>query len=217
MTQQNNEVLIKKYTYYLLSIVLLSHFVLGSNVKIANNLSSTRIDLISSDIYNTNLLSKVENYSIIELENNKHKVMIDNGTPIIELGSPDLPKITTSIIIPDNGNMSISIINVEYEEVQNIKIAPSKGNLTRDVNPASIPYTFGKVYKKDEFYPGNLAELDDPYILRDIRGQSVIFYPIQYNPFTQTLRVYKTIEIAITSNGVSDINVLSRIQSKYQK
>ena len=64
--------MIKKYTYYLLSIVLLSHFVLGSNVKIANNLSSTRIDLISSDIYNTNLLSKVENYSIIELENKLH-------------------------------------------------------------------------------------------------------------------------------------------------
>ena len=139
--------MIKKYTYYLLSIVLLSHFVLGSNVKTTNNLPSTRIDLISSDIYNTNLLSKVENYSIIELENNKHKVIIDKGTPIIELGAPDLPKITTSIIIPDNGNMSISIINVEYEEVQNIKIAPSKGNLTRDINPASIPYTFGKVYK----------------------------------------------------------------------
>ena len=107
--------MIKKYTYYLLNIVLLSHFILGNNVEISNNLPSTRIDLISSDIYNTNLLAEVENYSIIELENNKHKVIIDNGTPIIELGSPNLPKIATSIIIPDNGNMSISIINAEYE------------------------------------------------------------------------------------------------------
>ncbi len=43
--------------------------------------------------------------------------------------------------------------------------AASKGNLLSTVDPSDIPYNFGEVYNRDEFYPGNLAELRDPHIL----------------------------------------------------
>ena len=57
-------------------------------------------------------------------------------------GSPDLPKMSTSIIIPDDKNMDIEVISSNYIEYENINIAPSKGNLSRLINPENVPYIF---------------------------------------------------------------------------
>jgi len=50
----------------------------------------------------------------------------------------------------------------------------------------------------------------DPYIMRTVRGQAVVFQPIQYNPIQRTLRVYTHIKVNIQQNGVSQINPLTR-------
>ena len=109
--------------------------------------------------------------------------------------------------------MKINVSNSEYEEYLNVNIAPSKGNLTRDVNPESIPFTINDDYKENKFYPGDLVELGDPYILRDVRGQGVNFYPVQYNPVTKVLRVYSKIDITISTDSGLGINTLDRKSS----
>ena len=63
---------------------------------------------------------------------------------------------------------------------------------------------------ENNFYPGELAELSSPFILRDVRGQSVIIYPVQYNPVTKILRIYNKINIEVKSTGISNNNSLSR-------
>ena len=110
------------------------------------------------------------------------------------MGSPDLHKLSTSIIIPDYSEMKVEIIDFEYTEVQNINIAPSKGNITRDINPAPITYQFSDVYKNNNFFPENIISIGEPYILRDFRGTAVQFSPIQYNPEREVLRVYTSIQ-----------------------
>ena len=55
-----------------------------------------------------------------------------------------------------------------------------------------------------------MAELGDPYILRDLRGISVVSYPIQYNPISKVLRVYNEIEVEIKSIGRDIVNILDR-------
>jgi len=113
-------------------------------------------------------------------------------------GAPALPSIARSIIIPNEGTMTIRVLGTSYEEFENILIAPSKGNLLRTVNPADIPYEFGDVYTQNTWYPSTIAELQDPYYLRDFRGQVVTIYPFQYNPEQATLRFYNDITVEIT-------------------
>ena len=48
-------------------------------------------------------------------------------------------------------------------------------------------------YNRDEFYPGKLAELRAPYIIKDFRGQTVIIYPFNFNPASKYIS-YLTIE-----------------------
>ena len=180
------------------------------------NLNGTaNLNLVSSDINTTSMSLSVNDYLLLDVDkiNNRYKVYIDQGTSIMEKGSPDLPKISSSIIIPDKSKMKIIVSNSEYEEYLNVNIAPSKGNLTRDVNPESIPFTINDDYKENKFYPGDLVDLGNPYILRDVRGQGVNFYPVQYNPVTKVLRVYSKIDITISSDSGLGINTLDRKSS----
>ena len=203
-----------KVRYIYMVLLLMSNaWLADADYNLKNLKGSAEISLLSSDIYNTSLRVEVSDYMLLNLDesSNKFKVFIDDGSSIMDLGSPDLPKLSTSIIIPDNMKMNVVVTDAEYQDYSNVYIAPSKGNLTRDIDPSSIPFTYNDSYKKNDFYPGSLAELDSPYILRDLRGQSVIFYPIQYNPATKTLRVYSKIDIDIIStNELSNDNILSR-------
>ena len=121
----------------------------------------------------------------------------EKASRLLETGSPDVLKMAASIIIPDQSTMEVQVVSVSYHDYTNILLAPSKGNLKRDQDPSSIPYVYGPAYSNNGFFPGKLAELRDPYILRDFRGQTVVVYPFQYNPVTQTLRVYDEITVKI--------------------
>ena len=64
----------------------------------------------------------------------------------------------SGIIIPDNAKMGIDVLNSEFIEYENVIIASSKGNITRDVDPSSIPYVYNDNYKNNTFYPGYLPK-----------------------------------------------------------
>lgn len=117
-----------------------------------------------------------------------------------EAGAPELPTFSESVILPNTGNYDLHITYSDYTEYTNVEVLPSKGSLKRNIDPASVPYSFGASYTTDAFYPGNLAVAGTPYILRNTRGVTVTFYPFQYNPVTKTLRVYSNISVQVASD-----------------
>jgi len=130
-------------------------------------------------------------------------------SPLLEAGCPDLARVCRSIIVDDDAALALRIIEAVYEDFADVWVAPSKGSLPRTVNPEDVPFTFGKFYETDAFYPGALAELGEPYILRDFRGVAVRFQPLQYNPVTRTLRVYTRLVVAVTPAGAGGVNALA--------
>ena len=177
----------------------------GDWIRVTSDVNSeAEIILEESNIESSILTFKTSGYIIEEVQTQRgisSIISIDEGTPILEQGYPDIPKLTSSVIIPNLGEMSISIIDSEYSDYENINIAPSKGNLFRNVDPSTIDYQYGLQYEVDDFYPGVLADLRDPYIARDFRGQTIIAYPFQYNPVKKTLRVYHTITVKVENIG----------------
>ena len=153
-------------------------------------------------------------YFVEDLANGKNKITFPGGVPNLEEGTPDLPKMAQSIIIPDLAHMELSIIESEFVEIFMENLISSKGNLTRNIDPASVPYTFGEAYETDEFYPQDIVFMRNPYIVRTVRGQAIVFQPIQYNPIQRTLRVYTHIKVNIQQNGMSQINPLTRRPAK---
>lgn len=135
---------------------------------------------------------------------------VEGSTSLLEQGKPDLPKLTASLIIPDQARMATRVISSRYIDYPFMEIAPSKGSFTRDINPESVPYVYGKAYERDEFFPASQTDLNDPYILRDYRGQVLVVNPFSYNPVTKILRVYYEMTVEVYADGISDYNVLNR-------
>ena len=129
-----------------------------------------------------------------------------------EKGAPNLPMYPISMIVGDEAEMEVSIVKSQYVDFENIEVAPSKGNFSRQINPDDVPYVYGDMYQKDAFYPARQAELGEPYILRDFRGQNMMVYPYAYNPVTKTLRVYTYLRIE--ANKVSDNGVNKKLNRK---
>lgn len=175
--------------------------------------SAANLSLVSSDIESTVLKLSLSGFSLNQAETQRGQqsiVEILDGTPLLMKGCPDLPKIAVPIIIPDNSEMGSFVASSKYKDYTNIEIAPSKGSFSRKIDPASVPYIYGENYTKNEFFPNKLTDLNDPYIIRDFRGQTVNFYPIQYNPVTKTLRVYYEIVVKVEKTGENGINQLER-------
>lgn len=126
-------------------------------------------------------------------------------------GTPDLPQFPIPAIIGDRAEMQVSVIDAQYTDF-NMEVAPSKGNISRQVNPNDVPYTYGAMYSQDAFYPVAQAYLEAPYISRDFRGQNIMVTPFAYNPMTKTLRVYTNMTIAM--NKVSDNGENQKVSRK---
>jgi hypothetical protein len=156
---------------------------------------------------------EINHYSMNELiieDKQFYEITIDDESNFIISGKPDLPNICRSIIIPDTAKMEIRVLSSNYEEIQGIKIAPSKGIIKRSINPDDVAYEFDEIYQKNAFFPETIVELQDPYILRDYRGQVVQINPFQYNPVEETLRCYTDITVEISPSGSDTVNVLTR-------
>lgn len=137
-------------------------------------------------------------------------VSVDQGTTILRAGAPDLEKLTQSVIIPDAGQTNLVVVSARYHDVQNVAVAPSKGNLYRNTDPAGVAYSYGEEYNRNAFYPAAEAELRAPYCVRDYRGQTVVVYPFRYNAVTKTLRVYEEIVVRVESVSGVGANELVR-------
>lgn len=168
-----------------------------------------------------NIVSSSSQQTILEMtlgHFNREAVQINNETywaldlkkegMTLEAGMPQLPYISRSIIIPGTARMAVNTLESEYIDYV-MPIAPSKGNLTRDINPANIPWTFNSFYQSTGSYPEALSRLSEPFIIREYRGITVYFQPFVYYPATHTLRVYTRLRLAVNNTGTDNVNVMS--------
>ena len=130
------------------------------------------------------------------------EVNVDGMAFELEAGAPQLSYAVIPVMIGDMAEMSVAVVNSTYVDYENVEVAPSKGNFSRQINPEDVPYTYGEMYSQNAFWPAAQATLDAPYIIRDFRGQNIVVRPFAYNPVTKTLRVYTSMTIAMTK--VSD-------------
>jgi len=206
----------KNFFLVILGIVLaLSCF----SEEIIINEDEFNVDVISSDDAQTIIEYNFGSFERIPVEINGNayfRISLDQESKTFDMGNPELPKITRSIIIPDDAKMKISVLEKDYIDYQ-MKIVPSKGILYRDINPADVPYDFSDVYQTNDFYPQNLADSNTPYILRDFRGLAVHAYPFAYNPVTQTLRVYHHLVLEVNNVGIDNENIKIRTSDSINK
>jgi len=194
----------------LLFFCLFSLLLFSENININSNPFS--VNVLSSSDTETIIEYTLGNFARQPIEINGeiyYKLSLAKEANSFEKGAPALPFITRSLIIPDDALMNVTILESEYVEYT-LPIVPSKGILSREVNPEDVPYEFSEVYNQDSFYPETAALLGEPYIMRDLRGITVTAQPFAYNPVTNTLRVYTHLILEVKAVGSDTRNVKYR-------
>lgn len=176
----------------------------------------SHISLISSSNTSLTIEFEIPSFEFIEVETPRGLSVIpvmQDASPLLIEGAPDLPKYTCSYIIPDGLDPSIKILKSSYTDY-NFDVAPSKGNLTRNISPSKVSYSYGKQYGKDAFFPSVIYDAQTPHIVRDFNGQALWIYPMQYNPVKKILRIYDSLEFEIKFQ--SSIEYPSSLDSQFE-
>lgn len=153
-------------------------------------------------------IGSFENRTVIINGETYQHISLGNEGISQEKGYPELPVFNRSIIIPASALMQIDVYDIEYRDID-MKVAPSKGVITRDQNPEKVPYTFGTAYAQNLFYPAAIATLSEPYIMRDYRGITIRTNPFAYNPAAGILRVYTSFKVRVFASGSDSTNILN--------
>ena len=205
--------LLKKGLVVSIMLLLIGSFFIPSISGDINYKSEPVTITVNQDEDNIEITYEIQEYTetSVNIEEVDYSIItIGEESNLMLKGKPDVPSICRSIVIPDTAKMKIDIVDIDYEEIDNVLIAPSKGDIIKNVNPDDVPYEFGDFYNKDAWFPGEIATLREPYILRDFRGQVVDIYPIQYNPVKKIMRVYNNIKVDVYSEGLDTVNIINR-------
>jgi len=169
--------------------------------------SDYTVEVLEASDTKTILHFKLHNYTIeqLDIEQKKfQKIKLSKSASVLKLGAPELVRVTVPLIIPPTAKMKFSIVSAQYTELPEIELIPSKGNVKRNQNYDELDYTFGAEYQKDEYYPNQITELNEPYIFREFRGQNISLFPFTYNPVRKILRIYNDLIISVETEHLND-------------
>lgn len=187
-----------KKAHLLILIMIVISSILNSETFEINN-TENKVSIISSNKHSTIMSLEIGSFTKIPIfiEGKEfYHISIEKEAETYEKAAPEVPVISRSIIIDNQTKPELKILASEYQDFE-IDVAPSKGLITRNINPATVPYELGITYNKNEFYPASPVSLNKPYVMRNYRGVTVSFTPFLYNPQTGILRVYTKIEVEV--------------------
>ncbi len=188
----------------LLSSVLLFHLLMAGDYQIKFDQPASQTYALDFTLFNYQLETEMH-----QGQNFTH-IRFGSGVFIDQKGYARLPYTAVAVQIPAQKNVSIQIAPGDFEDIiLDDPLLPSRGTITRCQNPDTIAYTIDPNSITDSWYPGFTAKDTRPFIIKDVRGTSVYFYPFQYNAAQKILRVYKSILVTLTENDTPPINPLT--------
>ena len=144
------------------------------------------------------------------------QIVFDGRVVTTEKGFAELPYVNANIQLGALQNVELEINPLNYTDIQlDYPLVPSRGVIYRNQDPAQIPYEIAPESMVDAFYPATFVDMVEPYIIKDVRGTTVYFYPFQYNAVTQTLRVYTQVEVVLKETTGEPANPLYQTSGKF--
>ncbi len=157
----------------------------------------------------------VSNESFIEIEFTpdfkKNYDFSNSQNSNIAKGNPDLKVRSFPLFFPTDKKNKIEILESRFEDIPGADILPvpyfrlsdkSKNKQNKSEQEYVPEYRRdGDAYSRNEFFPGNAAEVVQSGIIRNKYSGFLNIYPALFNPVSNTLRKYSYIKVRVTFNG----------------
>jgi PKD repeat protein len=195
----------KKLSFFIglliLSLLATSAFGQGFDVQFTQN----RSDVFTLDV-------NLEKYDVQIVEKDGQmfsKLQFAGDINSSKAGWAELPYVSIPVQLSSDRNVDVEIIESSYVDISLVEpMLPSRGVIYRNQDPSEIPYEIDPESIIDAWYPEQLVEDGEPYILRKVRGQNIRLQPFRYNEVKQTLRVYTKLRVRVSENTEDPINAL---------
>jgi len=140
----------------------------------------------------------------ITIEGTPYQILSMSDSGIFnKKGLPQVPKVYRHVEIPSSGTPIIRVTGEAHDELALGMVAPSKGDILRNVDPESVPYFFDSFYQgKSGGFPKAPATLSAPFHFRNARGVTVKLHPFIFNPKTNKTTVYRRLTVEVLTPNV---------------
>lgn len=118
------------------------------------------------------------------------------------VGAPALPAKNEIIAMPNGAKPVVKIVRADYKDFEGFNIHPAL-KPARDTEGAPAPEfeLNEEIYSADEFFPSQIVEIVNVGKNRGVGLAFAEIRPVQFNPVTQTLRVYSNIQFEVVFEG----------------
>jgi len=129
---------------------------------------------------------------------------IDTFSRSFKVGEPTLPIASRLLSIPFGAKLKAEVLDYTTKEINlnsyhfNVPLMPVQPSLAKSQNPASVPFEYNRaVYAKAGAYSLPLASVETLGVMRDTHVGRVAISPFEYNPSTNTVKVYTSVTVRV--------------------
>ena len=126
-------------------------------------------------------------------------VPFESCLPTKQKGFPEVSYFKMAFQLRNNRNYKLVVQELAFEELSyEGEWLPSRGQILRSVDPATVPYKMANAALVDADYPGSeFAVLGDPFLIREVRGIDVTIYPVLVNTVQKRVKILQAIEFEL--------------------
>lgn len=118
----------------------------------------------------------------------------------LEVGSPEVPIYSALVGLHVGAAPTVEVLESRFETIEGLRLHPALAPVFEGQEPA---FTRNEsVYTTNAFYPGTLATVGEPEIMRNLVVARLTLSPVQYNPVTETAQVCTRARIRINEPAV---------------
>ncbi|MBN1543156.1 type IX secretion system sortase PorU [candidate division KSB1 bacterium] len=137
------------------------------------------------------------NWQTKPTSDNRTIVSFEGAEMIGEMGAPLLPVRTVTVGVPLEGEVSVQVVDSEYDLVEDIRLQPVSRPVRDDlglvISGQAVPDD--SLYSLLAFYPQNTIQAEPPSFFRRQRVVRLTFQPLQFSPQRQQIRRYRRIVV----------------------
>jgi len=183
--------------------------------------STTVILNTSARLQVSNTLSSFETLLLHTGNGEFVELMVNSYSKNNTVGAPQLPVLSKLIEIPEGSTPELKVISYDIKEynladwgiTQNlypVQAPQSKNN--NGINPITMDR---QLYATNRFYGEPLAKVEVAGYMRGVHLANLVLSPVEYNPVTNTLRVYDNLVVEINFTGANPFKSIENNTSKH--
>jgi hypothetical protein len=138
-------------------------------------------------------------------------LLVDSYSKNNTIGAPQLPVLSKLIEIPEGSTPEVKVISYDLKEYKladwgiTQKLLPVQAPQSKNSNRINPVAMDRKLYSTNSFYGEDLAKVEVAGYMRGVHLANLFLSPVEYNPVTNTLRVYDNLVVEINFTRANEL------------